>query len=308
MTLYSALESHGRHQLLATYLSGDRLVTSTVTRLQEGEKASELVDVLNRVVDAARAPLTAMSEWLERDGPYPEGHVEALLDPTRRSELLTTGHSLWYAYATAELFYALADLDEAVATIPSAIRTAVLQEVREVGVNLRKSSGGRGIRSIFGPRPLGRYSTELNPAGRNSFQQALGGYQHVPLAELAAAMRSMVAAMRLTRNQHVHIDMPFWALVVENGDYANCILEVSPAPSASSTWRITIRRWVDVGKVDPDLDWVLDCELPQTPPLTEIIQLLDLAVDPAVINGWSETQVGFALAGTSFLVTERSVG
>jgi len=308
MTLYSAHANRGRHQILATYLSGDRLVTGTVTRLQELQKASELVSVLNRVVDAARAPLTAMSEWLERDGPYPSDHVEALLDPTRRPELLAAGHSLWYAYVTTELFYALKDLDETVATVPPAIRAAVLHEVEEVGSNLRAPSEEEGSRSLFGPRPLGRYCNDLNPRGRNAFNQALSGYQHVPLDEVAAAMRSMVAAMRLTRNKCVHLDMPFWTLVVEHDDYAHCILDVSPAPSKSDQWRITIRRWIDVGKTDPDLEWVLECKLPVTPPLGEVVQLLDLAVDPAAINGWSRTQVGFPLAGTGFTVTDRNGG
>ncbi|MEV4708686.1 hypothetical protein [Actinoplanes sp. NPDC049316] len=251
-----------------------------------------------------------MSEWLERDGPYPESHIEALLDPMRRAELLATGHSLWYAYATAELFYALEDLDKIVATVPAAIRAAVLHEVKEVGANLQRafSSDERGARSVFGPRPVDRYCTDLNPSGRNAFQQAVGGYQHVPLTELAAAMRSMVAAMRLTRNRHVHLDMPFWTLVVEYNDYAHCVLDVSPAPSQRDNWRITIRRWVEVGKTDPDLEWVLECELPATPPVAEVIHFLDLAADPEVINGWSQTQVGLALAGTSFLVTTRNVG
>lgn len=257
------------------------------------------------MINAAKAPLIAAAEWLDSDFPYPDDHLDALVNVACRPALLQTGHTLWYVYATAELYFALANLDDVLEGFPLPVRTAVVDEVQAVGRDLKRPIGEQS-RDPFGPVPPVSHRSLLRARDRNAFRNAMGGHYHLPLPDLADVVRLMVGAMRLSTNRHVSIDIEFWLMSVEvsSADGA-CIAQIAAALSDEESWTVEISRWSERDRASADLKRVLDCELPVAPALAEVVSFLDLATSQTAIESWADTALGRHLAGTRFLVTER---
>ena len=88
----------------------------------------------------------------------------------------------------------------------------------------------------------------------------------------------------------------------------------TPLPSGEynrTKWTIDLSRW-DIDLDDPANDdetatgeLVLRCALTSGPTIAEIVDLLDRAGTSRQLEEWATTPAGRALAGTTFVVTER---
>lgn len=136
MTIYSQHPSRGKVQILATYSASAGVTSSAVTSVDEAALAAPIVDALNRISALTTVPV---SIWDKRDGHsrYPAGHLAALTDRGDRAELLIGAHSLWYELVKLLLAKALTDLDDAMATVPGPVGTAIDAEFEAEARGLR---------------------------------------------------------------------------------------------------------------------------------------------------------------------------
>lgn len=129
MTIYSQHANRGKVQILATYHGPAGVMSSTVTSVDDTKFAAPIVEALNRISACATVPVSVWDERRRGIGHYPTDHLTALTDREARSSLVEGAHSLWYEQVMMLLHRALADLDTAVAAVPTPVRTAISAEL-----------------------------------------------------------------------------------------------------------------------------------------------------------------------------------
>ncbi|ASU82589.1 hypothetical protein CDO52_07135 [Nocardiopsis gilva YIM 90087] len=325
MTIYSQHANRGKTQILATYEGSDGVVSSTVTSLGDPALAVPIIDVLNRISALVTVPLSVHDLRDRRVASYPSKHLAALTDRASRADLLTGTHSLWYEYACLQLHQALADLDDALATVPEPVRIAIDAELeaeaRELSEALAEYSEGIPMPETEGRRhwdfghPFVTYDGGMDTLSRDIREQLDRLEEGITAEEREKSIEDLrVLATAFSRCsgglaflEHAHLEI--FAEPYDSDGYYMSIQAPQPGDDDSGSWDIGIGRWEPD---DPDEEdgsatghIVLRCVLPTSPGADEIANLLNqLEREPNLLAKWAETPVGAALGGTKFVVTE----
>ncbi|HEV2345505.1 MAG TPA: hypothetical protein VGS97_15510 [Actinocrinis sp.] len=338
MTIYSQHANRGKVQILATYQGPGGVTSSTVTSLGSSDQVAPLVDALNRVSAFAELPMAVSDTRGQRVRSYPSRHVEALTDRDARSGLLTGTHSLWYEYVCFELHRALADLDNALQSVPGPIRIAVNAEVDKEAELLRVAVGEsdgtepaptEGVERLWEfDAPMVRYdggmdvlSAEVREKLDDFEDDASDEERVVAVADLRvlAAVQAMCSDV-----DYLHFEAGYLTLSHDPvGPYKLFLTIGAPQPGDSGlkAWSVDVDRWVPTDPneqlEDPDDDYrsatsqsVLCCELPKRPSAESLAGFLHrLDREPQLLPRIVKTaEIGSPLEGTEFVVTALGEG
>lgn len=334
MTIYSQHANRGKVQILATYQGPGGVMSSTVTSLGSSDEAVSLVDVLNRVSALAELPMSVYDRRGHRVRSYPSSHVEALATKQAREGLLTGAHSLWYQYVCFELHRALADLDEAVASVPDPVRIAVQAELDKEVAMLRvaiaesdgtESAPTEGVERLWEfDAPMVRYDggmDVLSSEVRESLDECEEAADDEERAIAVADLRVLAEAYALCSEvEHLQFEAGHLDLIYDPYEHEMLFVNIGapePGPDGPTVWSIDVDRWVPVDPnvqlEDLDEDYhgtmtgqsVLRCVLPARPSAESIADLLRrLGHDPELLPRIVKTtDVGSPLEGTEFVVT-----
>lgn len=324
MTIYSQHPNRGKVQILATYKGLAGTTSTTVTSVAKSDLATPIVDALNRISALATVPVSIHDT---RDGKiryYPSEHLVALTDADARATLLTGTHSLWYELVKLLLHRALADLDNAMAKVPEPVQTAINAELEEEAHELR------GELAHFAGKDWPEPETRRHWDFMFPFVLFDGG-----MPDLASRSREFldrheegitakqreraIANLRLIATAYLqcHADPGFLESEIElfhepHGADGHYLTVTPPEPGNDADfWRVDIGHWVPDDPQDDECSSstghiLLTCACPVPPTADEIVDLLDRSEsEPKLLAAWAGTPIGTALAGTSFIVTER---
>jgi hypothetical protein len=327
VTIYSLHPNRGKIQILATYSGSAAVTSSTVTSLDGPALAAPIVDALNRISACATVPV---SVWDARGGgfrSYPSGHLAALTDRAAREELLTGRHSLWYELVKLLLHKALADLDEAAATAPAPVRTAIEEElgVEARGLRHELAEYAEGIsppetedrRYWDFEAPFVVFDGGMDALSSDTRRRLNNAEEGVTAEQLRVGvgdLRLLVDAHALCVSDDAMLEVANFTIFDEpDGSDRNYLTVDAPHPNGAgpSSWRIEIGRWEPD---DPDDEYgdatgrsLLCCACPTPPTASEIAEVLSQGAGrPEQLTAWAKTPVGQTLAGTTFVVTERN--
>jgi len=326
MTVYSQHPNRGKVQILATYEGPVGTTSSTVTSVANSNLATPIVDALNRISALATVPVSIHDT---RDGEiryYPREHLVALTEPDARATLLTGTHSLWYELVKLLLHQALVDLDNAMANVPEPVRKAIKAELEEEAHELR------GELARFSGQGWPESETRRHWDFMSPFVLFDGGMPDLASMSrefldrheegLTAKQRERaIADLRVLATAYLqcHADPGFLEAEVEifhepAGSDGYYLTVTPPEPNDDvDTWRVEIGHWVPDDPQDDECDSatghiLLTCACPAPPTVDAIVDLLDRSEnEPKLLAAWAGTPIGTALAGTSFIVTERHV-
>jgi hypothetical protein len=258
---------------------------------------------------------------------YPQEHLEALVDSNARRSLLSGAHSLWYDHVKLLLHQALSDLDEAIAGLPTPVRTAMTTELQVEAHELRAEWAEYSTneehmepqRLWYSDRPFVLFDggmEELSRDARDRLDQTEDGITTGNELQLAVDnLRLLAEAHRRCRSAIARFE-PHFLSITEDPDLPDgYFFELAaPQPSQRRTgkWTALIHRWVpnsfdEDGEVNgATSEPFLDAELASPPTVDEIADVLSLVRNqPELLASWAKIQVGDALAGTRFVVTAR---
>lgn len=324
MTIYSQHRNRGKVQILATYNGPAGTTSTTVTSVANSDLATPIVDALNRISALATVPVSIHDT---RDGKirdYPSEHLVALTDADARATLLTGTHSLWYELVKLLLHQALTDLDDAMANVPEPVQTAIIAELEEEAHELRgelaRYSGKDWPESETRRHWDFKFPFVLFDGGMPDL--ASGSREFLDRHEegLTAKQRERaIADLRVlaTACMQCHANPGFLESDIEifhepSGADGYYLTVTPPEPDDDAdVWRVEIGHWVPDDPQDDECDSstghiLLTCACPVPPTVGEIVNLLDRSEnEPKLLAAWAGTPVGTALAGTTFIVTER---
>ncbi|QJT00039.1 hypothetical protein G9272_06880 [Streptomyces asoensis] len=328
MTIYSQHANRGKTQILATYQGPDGVASKTVTSLGDSRLAAPIVDALNRISAFATVPVSVHDRRERRVDYYPRKHLAALTDAAARADLLSGAHSLWYEYVCLRLHQALADLENALGTVPDTVSRAVHSELEVVQSELRAaiddfsgtSSGPETENERhweFG-HPFVKYDDgmdTLSDETREQLDRREAGFTTEEREKAVADLRVLVTAHSRCTGMWATLDDPSREIFAEPYDSDGFYMTVqAPEPdNDNGSWEIEIGRWEPD---DPDEEYgehssatgntVISCALPAAPDADGIAHLLK-SVDekPLLLAQWAETPVGGALVGTTVMVAKR---
>lgn len=327
MTIYSQHANRGKTQILATYQGPNGVTSKTVTSLGDSCLAAPIVDALNRISAFATVPVSVHDRRKQRVDYYPRKHLAALTDAAAQADLLNGSHSLWYEYVCLRLHQALADLENALVTVPDTVSRAVRAELEleehELRAALDDFSGtSSGDEPEFERHwefnhPLVKYDDgidTLSDETRAQLDRREGEFAAEDRGKAIADLRVLVTAHSKSGVTWASLDDPSCELFAEPHDFDGFYLTVqAPEPGDDDLWKIEIGRW------EPDNPHeeygehtsatgssVVCCALPTAPDAGEIAHLVK-SVDekPLLLAQWAKTPVGTALEGTTMAVTKR---
>ncbi|MEW2029471.1 hypothetical protein AB0901_02950 [Streptomyces roseifaciens] len=328
MTIYSQHANRGKTQILATYQGPDGVTSKTVTSLGGSRLAAPIVDALNRISALATVPVSVYDRRGRRLEHYPRKHLGALTDAAARAGLLSGSHSLWYEYVCLRLHQALADLENALVTVPDTVSRAIRAELAAEEHDLCAALDDySGTSSEDGPEierhwefdhPFVKYDDETNTLSRETRAQLdsrEADFTAEDCEKAIADLRVLVTAHSRGGGTWASLDDPSCELFAEpygsDGFYSTV---QAPEPGDDNgLWEIEIGRWEPD---DPTEDYgehssatgnpVVSCALPAAPDADEIAHLLkSMDEKPLLLAQWAGTPVGMALAGTTMVVTKR---
>ncbi|MGW1072433.1 hypothetical protein [Streptomyces sp. NPDC002537] len=329
VTIYSQHANRGKTQILATYQGSGGAVSSTVTSLGDPVLAVPIIDALNRISALATVPLSVHDLRDRRVASYPGKHLVALAERAARAELLSGAHSLWYEYVCLQLHQALAELDDALSTVPEPVRIAINAELeteaRDLSEALAEYSEGTPLPETEGRRhwdfgrPFVTYEggmAALSREVRERLDRLEEGITAERREKAVADLRVLATAYSRCSGESAvleHHDLEIFAEPYGSDGYYLSVRAPELGDDSAGSWDIEIGRWQPD---DPDEEYeecgsatgsaVLRCVLSTSPSADEIADLLDQAErEPDLLVKWAETGVGAAFAGTKFVVTER---
>ncbi|GII75460.1 hypothetical protein Sru01_04420 [Sphaerisporangium rufum] len=321
MTIYSQHPNRGKIQILATYEGAAGTTSTTVTSLASSDLAAPIVNALNRISALATIPVSVRDT---RDGKirhYPSEHLVALTDAGARAALLTGTHSLWYEHVKLLLHGALADLDDALAKVPAPVGKAITAELEEEAHELRgelayyagkdwpESETRRRWDSTFPFVLFDGGMPDLAGMSREFMDRREEGITAEQRERAIADLRVLATAYLQCHATPGFLESEFE--IFHEPDRANDhYLTVNlPQPGDDAdVWRVDIGHWVPDEPQDDSFTGhtLLTCACPVPPTVADIVNLLDRSEnEPKLLEAWANTPVGTALAGTSFIVTER---
>lgn len=331
MTIYSQHPNRGKIQILATYSTEEGLHSSTVTSVDASELAEPIVDALNRISACLTVPACVWDTRHQDINSYPYEHLAAAVDRSRRNELISGAHSLWYEYVKMVLREALEDLDKANTAVPDPVRAAIeaelATEVSQLQVALAEYSGDPTgdveIHRLWDSNlPAVLFNGglhELRTSTREQMDRSEERFFSEAIEEAIDDLRLLFEAHARCSEPSARLEEADLSIVVEpldQSEYHGYFLSVdAPATFTSGRrgWQVTVSKWV------PDSDYseeeggsatgepLVTCTLASSPRVSEIVDLLDrVGSTEAQLTEWSKTPIGGALAGTQFTVTERS--
>lgn len=334
MTIYSQHSNRGKVQILATYQGPGGVMSSTVTSLGSADEAAPLVDALNRVSALAELPMSVYDRRGHQLRPYPSLHIEALVNKEVRDGLLTGVHSLWYEYVCFELHRALADLDDAVASVPDPVRIAVQaeldKEIELLRVAIAESDGTEpapteGVDRLWQfDTPMVRYNggmDVLSDEVRENLDEYEEAVSEKERAIAVADLRVLATTYALCpKVEHLQFEAGYLNLLYDPYERERLFVTISapePGTDGLTVWSIDVERWVPVdpsaqlGDLDEDYhgattgQGVLRCALPARPlaeSLADLLRRLDREPQllPRIVKA---AEVGSPLEGTEFVVT-----
>ncbi|MFD3458019.1 hypothetical protein ACFWVC_38350 [Streptomyces sp. NPDC058691] len=328
MTIYSQHASRGKTQVLATYQGPDGVESKTVTSLGDPRLAVPITDALNRISAFTTVPVSVHDLREQRVDYYPRKHLAALTAAAARADLLCGAHSLWYEYVCLRLHQALADLENALVSVPDTVRRAILSELESEEVELRTAlddfSGissnpeTENVRCWQFAHPFVKHDDGMDTLSvetRERLDRREAGLTSQEREKAVAALRVLVTAHSRCSGTWATLDDPSRELFAEPHDSDGFYLTVQ-APELGdydSCWEVQVGRWEPD---DPDEEYgdhssatgsmVISCVLPAVPDANELAHLLKSVEEkPLLLAQWAETPVGAALAGTTVVVTER---
>ncbi|PRW64762.1 hypothetical protein [Actinopolyspora mortivallis] len=329
MTIYSQHPNRGKVQILATFRGQAGVMSSTVTSIDDAALAAPIVDALNRICACATIPVSAWDTRGDRIDRYPREHLAALIDRSARAELLTGAHSLWYELVKLRLHEALTDLDNAIAAVPTPVRTAITAELETEERNLREALAEYS-ESIAPPEIENRREWDseypfiafeggmdgLSSDDRDRLNHLEAGATSTRLKEGAEDLRVLVEAHARCTNDDAALHTQDLAISYEPFTPDRFFLDVqAPMPNGlygRDTWTIEICQW-DKDLDDPEHEdstatgqFILSCVRSEPPTATEIVELLNRSGQQAdQLAVWAKTPTGEALHDTTFVVTQR---
>jgi hypothetical protein len=330
MTIYSMYQSRNNIQVLATYSAESGMHSEVVARFESASKAKMIVDGLNRASVCATLPV---SVWDCRNGSfqmYPSDHLRAMADPSRRNDLLSGAHSLWYEFMKLHLHQALTDIDTALEGEPESTRAALEEELATETSQLHGAlaefegdpiAGFELQRGWDFNRPTIPYDGGLYELGA-SIREAM---DRAELEDIGEDLQDSIENLRLLFKVHLdsesavaelhppEIEILCEPLLPERHGYYLTISAPGTSSNPGSEWTIGVSRWVssDDGEDSESLSDIgvslIQCKLGDRPHRTELVNLLNLAEgdDGKRLETWASTPVGEMLDGTNFAVTER---
>lgn len=263
---------------------------------------------------------------------YPDKHLAALTDRNARAALLTGSHSLWYEQAMWLLDEALRDLDDAAASVPSPVRTALDAELeteaRWLGAALAEYADGvelpndadRRLWDFGEPFVVFEGGLEgLSSRDREGVDDVEAGTTGKELRDASDDVRVLLDAHAQSKTSELHLEMNHLSISAEPEAMERFYVDVmAPLPSGKYNriqWAVVIAHWVvDRWEVDDDGERypgeshgepVVRCDLPQRPTVHDVVGLLDLCTNQERLAAWSRTPAGQPLADTVFVVTKR---
>jgi hypothetical protein len=331
MTIYSQHANRGKIQILATYNGNANVISCTVTSVDDATAAAAIVDALNRISASACVPISVRDERFEVYARYPSSHLAVITEPSRRADLLTGRgeHSLWYEYAMLALHQALADLDTAIAAMPSPVRTAITAELeaeaRALRVGLYEYEGGpaqeeTGRQWDF-EDPFVLFNggmVELSHSMRERLDSLERNLSTEQLAEATEDLRVLYNTYITAGGGHTVLEEKYLSISYEHeespsdGYFLTIEAPLPGRPRGQSSWSVAISKWVpDEFDSDGEVEsahgeTVLECALAARPTADELAGLLGMAGSgPEQLPTWAKTPVGDALAGTAVVVTTQ---
>jgi len=264
---------------------------------------------------------------------YPSRHIDALTERQARDGLLTGTHSLWYEYVCFELYRALADLDEALVSVPDPVRIAVKSEIEKEVELLRvaaaesdgtDSAPTDGVERLWDfEAPMVRHDggmEVLSAEVRKKLDDHEDGATDEDRAAGVADLRVLAATYALCSDvDHLNFEAGYLDLIYDPFGRDKLFLTTGapqPGDDGPSAWSVDIDRWVpdDPNEQldDPEDDFssasgqsVLRCVLPARPTtegIADLVRRLDR--EPQLFAEIVKAAaVGSPLEGTEFVVT-----
>ena len=327
MTIYSTHSNRGKIQILATYRTPTNATSSsTVTSVDDPKIADSIVDALNRISACATVPLSTYDRRDERLKHYPTEHLNSLIDPDARPDLITGTHSLWYELAMSELHTALTDLEQTLLDTPAPVRLAIGTELRTEAVDLQAAlrEYSEGIEPTEPVQRMWDHGLpflmfeggmdELSDSTRELLNGLEEDASPSQVKRTIAGMRILLAAQRRTTNQEASLDVTALS-ILDDPDWGNSYyLSIDypmPISQPRQKWSVNLGLWTaedldDDGTGTSTGSPVVTCDLDTTPSIDELVGLLDLsAAGLGQLKQWVTTPVGEPLAGTRYVVTQR---
>ncbi|OQD51870.1 hypothetical protein BM536_037575 [Streptomyces phaeoluteigriseus] len=328
MTIYSQHANRGKTQVLATYPGPDGVESKTVTSLGEPRLAIPIVDALNRISALATVPVSVHDRREQRADYYPRKHLAALTEAAARADLLHGAHSLWYEYVCLRLHQALADLENALVSVPDTVRRAVHCELEVEEAELRAAlddfSGTsskpetENVRCWEFAHPFVKHDDGMDTLSnetRERLDRHEAGLTSQEREKAVAGLRVLVTAHSRCTGMWAALDDPSCELFAEPHDSDGFYMTVqAPEPSVDDgCWEVQVGRWEPD---DPDEEYgehssatgstVIGCALPTAPDADTVAHLLKSVEEkPLLLAQWAKTPVGATLAGTTVVVTQR---
>ncbi|MFB9929979.1 hypothetical protein ACFORO_32865 [Amycolatopsis halotolerans] len=328
MTIYSQHPQRGKVQVLASYRVPSGVVSSTLTSVDSTTTAAPIVDALNRVSACASVPVSVYDMRGSGYNHYPERHLAALTDRDSRASLFEGTHSLWYEQAMWLLHEALTDLDDATASVPAPIRTAIDAEL-ETEAHWLLAALAEYTEGIEVPDDETRRAWDFEDpfVTYDSRWGGLGRLERKLLDRLEAdatgqELDDAITDLRLLLDIAAQLDigdlrlqLDDLSITAEPEDPDGFFLNVeAPLPSGKYNrveWGVAIDRW-EVDKRDEEgypLDShgepVIRCVLAERPNITDVVALFKLTTSQEQLESWTQTPIGSTLANTAFTVTKR---
>ncbi|MGI8451743.1 MAG: hypothetical protein ACR2MP_32060 [Streptosporangiaceae bacterium] len=331
MAIYSQHANRGKVQILATYNGKAGVTSSTVTSVDGAATAAPIIDALNRISACATMPVSVQDRRISTYTEYPRTHLEAITGRSRRPELLTGAHSLWYEYAKLLLYRALSDLDAAVAQAPAPVQTAIEAEldaeVRSLRAAVREYDGDPSANDARPERlwdfqqpfmPVEGGMNELGAGTRRGLDRVEEDLSAVQLEQALTDLKLLYAAS-MSAGGFASLDEGDLSITDDptpcgsDSYFLDIRAPLLSFPQGPSSWTIAISRW-DFVLDDPETgentctdEPILECTLSERPAESELVSLLSLSGrgEQEQLSAWAKTPVGAALSGTSFVVTER---
>lgn len=333
LTIYSKHANRGKTQILATFQGPDGNTSATVTSLADSALAEPIIDALNRISALATIPVSVYDTRGQHLEHYPRTHLAALTKPETRDDLLHGGHSLWYQATNLLLHQALLDLDEAVAAAPEPVRIAVKAELEIEARNLTdqvleydgeepEDAGAPSEPEAEPERLWDRDSPFVMFTGwddllgercRERFDRREEGTTPEQRERAVADLRVLWAVADLCPEAHLDLTANIWEIFYEPADSDRHFLNVvAPAPGEQE-WAIELSVWEPDDPEDDDGYGsatgrnLLTCTHPERPTATDVADLLNrFEQQQHQASKWAVTQIGEALGGSIFVVTERA--
>ncbi|MEV7968374.1 hypothetical protein AB0O34_20675 [Sphaerisporangium sp. NPDC088356] len=255
---------------------------------------------------------------------YPQKHLASLTDRSARADLLNGAHSLWYEHVNLLLHQALTDLDDIMAAVPAPVRTAIEAELeteaRELRDALAEFSEAVSPPETDNPRhwdfgsPFVAFDGGMDALSREA-RESLDGHEKGITTEqrekAVADLRLLVTAYAQHRGGHARLEMADFEIFAEPDRSTGYYLTVDapqPGDDDDGAWRVEIGHWEPDDPEEEECSsstghTMLSCARSAPPTVLEIADLLDCSAEQ--LAAWAATPVGAALAGTTFVVTER---